>query len=146
MTRTRQITRLITFLTFLVSLLLFLSLPAFSAGSIPVQGVDTAGTVRVDSLARFASALNLVVGAVEVGGILIGLFIIFSAISAGGKASAQLQENPPDSHLRKIQESKILANMTRGVIVGMFMISLAIMLPGCVNWLVASFRDSAICG
>lgn len=166
MTLTRQITRSLTFLTFLVSLLLLLSLPAFSAGNalsdaplvstntvryVPgedtvVQGVSTAGTVRVESWARFDSSINQVVAVVQVGGILLGLFIIFSVISAGGKASSQLRENPPDSHLRKKQESKIATNMTRGVIVGMSVILLAVMLPGCVNWLVASFRDSAICG
>jgi hypothetical protein len=114
--------------------------------STEVQGVTTAGTVVNCGQVRFESTVQQMVLSVQVGCCLWGLFLIFFAISEGGKAFARLQENRPGSHLPKDQENKIMARMLRGLIMGMSLICLAVMLPHCVNWLVASFRDSAICG
>jgi len=86
-----------------------------------IQGVNTAGTVRVNNLANLEAMLNIIANCGEVGGVAWGLYLL-------GRA---LKGNP----------TKRLRNLN----LGCWMMILGLALPGTINWLVASARDASLC-
>lgn len=87
-----------------------------------VQGVNTAGTVRVNNLANLEAVLNLFANAGSILGLLVGAYRIFRAFCAGAPGGA-----------RKLD-----------VVTGALIICLGLLLPGTVNWFIASARDAAL--
>lgn len=88
-----------------------------------VQGVNTAGTVRVNNLANLEALLNIIANGMEILGIAWGgpTIIMGCMHMAAGSHDA----------LKKILFGA--AGVTGGLAT-----------PGCINWLVASCRDAAL--
>jgi hypothetical protein len=87
-----------------------------------VQGISTAGTVRVNNLANLESALNLFANAGQILALLFGAYRILRALCAGAQGG-----------VRKLE-----------VVTGALIICLGLLLPGTVNWFVTSARDAAL--
>lgn len=83
-----------------------------------VQGINTAGTVRVNNLANVEQALNFIVNLAELVGILTGLATIIGSM------------------LRGFNRKKFAF--------GAAMILIGLAAPGVLNWFVASARDSCL--
>jgi len=86
-----------------------------------VQGVKTAGTVRVNNLANLEAVLNIIANGGEIGGILWGRHLIWGA----------LMKAP-------------LKRWSRAGL-GTSVVAFSMMLPGVINWIVASARDASLC-
>lgn len=82
-----------------------------------IQGVNTAGTVRVNCLANLEALLNIVTNCGELIQIAIGLFMLYKA----GKAFLTTKQ---------ISKSRIL--------IGSALIISGLATPGSVNWFMAS--------
>ena len=88
-----------------------------------IQGVNTAGTVRVNNLANLEALLNIIANGMEILGIAWGgptVVMGFMHMSAGSQ----------DAMKRVIWG---LSGVTGGMAT-----------PGCINWLVASARDAGL--
>ncbi len=98
-------------------------------GTIGPQGVNTAGTVRVNNLANLEALLNMICNLVQVGGLLIGLGIGLHAFL-----------------VRKTITSffGVKTRLTPGarLALGLVILASSSMLPGLVNWFIASARDA----
>ncbi|MBS1989779.1 MAG: hypothetical protein JSS83_04625 [Cyanobacteria bacterium SZAS LIN-3] len=84
------------------------------------EGVNTAGTVRVNNLANLAMLMNIVAYSGLAGSILLGGYMIQS--------------------VRSREQGRL-----KGVTLGVSIMLLGLMLPGAINWLVASARDAGLC-
>ncbi|MDQ5933884.1 MAG: hypothetical protein QG574_1182 [Cyanobacteriota bacterium erpe_2018_sw_21hr_WHONDRS-SW48-000092_B_bin.40] len=88
-----------------------------------VQGVNTAGTVRVNNLANMEALLNIIANGMEILGIAWGgptMIWGFMHMAAGSQQA-----------MKKVLFGA--AGVTGGLAT-----------PGCINWLVASARDAAL--
>ena len=88
-----------------------------------VQGVNTAGTVRVNNLANLEAFLNIIANGMEILGIAWGgptMIMGFMSMAAG-------------SH-----------DAMKKVLFGAAGVTGGLATPGCINWLVASARDAAL--
>lgn len=88
-----------------------------------VQGVNTAGTVRVNNLANLEALLNIIANGLEILGIAWGgptMIMGFMHMAAG-------------SH-----------DAMKKVLFGCAGVTGGLATPGCINWLVASCRDAAL--
>lgn len=88
-----------------------------------VQGVNTAGTVRVNNLANMEALLNIIANGMEILGIAWGgptMIWGFMHMAAGSQVA-----------MKKVLFGA--AGVTGGLAT-----------PGCINWLVASARDAAL--
>ncbi|MBI5173910.1 MAG: hypothetical protein HY986_13565 [Candidatus Melainabacteria bacterium] len=83
-----------------------------------VQGVNTAGTVRVNNLADIEALLNVLANGIAMIGSILGLTTIVKAC------------------LRGFQP--------KSFVIGLSMIVFGLATPGVINWLVATARDSAL--
>lgn len=86
-----------------------------------IQGVNTAGTVRVNMLANLEALLNIVLNCGELIQIAIGLFLLYKA----GKTFIATKQ---------IAKSRIL--------IGCALITSGLMTPGSVNYFIASCRGN----
>src|SRR5271167_3106432 len=78
-----------------------------------VQGVNTAGTVRVNNLANLEALLNVIANLVEIVGLGSGLFLTITGISSKTKESC-----------------------VRRTAIGIAVALVGLATPGCINWLV----------
>ena len=88
-----------------------------------IQGVNTAGTVRVNNLANLEALLNIIANGMEILGIAWGgptMIMGFMHMAAGSHDA-----------MKKVMFGA--AGVTGGLAT-----------PGCINWLVASARDAAL--
>ncbi len=88
-----------------------------------IQGVNTAGTVRVNNLANLEALLNIIANGMEILGIAWGgptMIMGFMHMAAGSQDA-----------MKKVLFGA--AGVTGGLAT-----------PGCINWLVASARDAAL--
>jgi hypothetical protein len=88
-----------------------------------IQGVNTAGTVRVNNLANLEALLNIIANGMEILGIAWGgptMIMGFMHMAAG-------------SH-----------DAMKKVLFGAAGVTGGLATPGCINWLVASARDAAL--
>lgn len=83
-----------------------------------VQGVNTAGTVRVNNLANVETLLNMLANGIAITGSILGLVTAVNACLRGFKP--------------------------KSFAVGLSMIVFGLATPGMINWLVACARDSAL--
>ncbi|MBX9691820.1 MAG: hypothetical protein K2Z81_05505, partial [Cyanobacteria bacterium] len=94
-----------------------------------VMGVNTAGTVRVNNLANLEALLNIICNLVEVGGMLTGFAIGLHALV-----------------MRKTITGffGMKTRLTPGarLAIGVTLFTGALMVPGLVNWFIASARDA----
>lgn len=89
-----------------------------------ISGVNTAGTVRVNNLANLEALLNVLANFAELGGILLGGFLL-----------ARGAMNAPTTFPVQMSRPQLFA-------VGAAIILAGLAVPGCINWLVASARDA----
>lgn len=92
-----------------------------------VTGVNTAGTVRVNNLANLEALLNMLSNLFEVSGIVGGI----------GLFARALMHSRDSFKLFGVKVTK-----TQAICMGVFMICIALVIPGFVNWMVASARDA----
>lgn len=85
-----------------------------------IQGVNTAGTVRLNNLANLEALLNVIANGFEVVGLCWGGTTLFTTIF--GAFSAE--------------------DACRRILFGCSSILAGLVSPGCINWLVASSRDA----
>ena len=88
-----------------------------------VQGVNTAGTVRVNNLANLEALLNIIANGMEILGIAWGgptMIMGFMHMAAGTQ------------------------DAMKRVLFGAAGVTGGLATPGCINWLVASARDAAL--
>jgi hypothetical protein len=108
-----------------------------SASDQRIQGVNTSGTVRVNNLANLESLLNIGANTSELVLIGLGIYYIYYAFfpisNTPTKAEGDTAKGPGKA------KAKI-------VIQGIILINMGLMVPGIINWLVASSRDAALCG
>lgn len=91
-----------------------------------ISGINTAGTVRVNNLANLEALLNVIANGLELLGITMGLvYIVRGFMSKWNATSAKNALKPMHSFALGI--SMAIAGM---------------MVPGMINWLVASARDA----
>ncbi|HND69201.1 MAG TPA: hypothetical protein PL112_20515, partial [Candidatus Obscuribacter sp.] len=83
-----------------------------------VQGVNTAGTVRVNNLADIEALLNVLANGIAIIGSILGLTTIVKACLRGFQS--------------------------KSFVMGLSMIVIGLASPGVINWLVATARDSAL--
>ncbi len=86
-----------------------------------IEGINTAGTVRVNMLANFESLVNITANGAEVIGIIWASILLVSVYRCMTKNARQ--------------DKKRLA-------FGISIFALALAIPGLVNWLLASARDA----
>jgi len=94
------------------------TIAAQGADATVIQGVCTAGTVRVNNLANAEALLNIFANVAEILGIVGGGFTIINSLIKG----------------RTVNK----------LVYGVSMILLGLATPGVINWLFASARDSAL--
>lgn len=92
-----------------------------------IMGVNTAGTVRVNNLANLEALLNILANGGEIGALLVGLGLIAHGFM--NKAIMKLGED-------------IELGPGGRMCLGGIIITLGLLLPGIINWFVASARDA----
>ena len=94
-----------------------------------VMGVNTAGTVRVNNLANLEALLNIISNMAELAGVLVGGILVLHGIVIRQSVTSFLG---------------IRAKLSPGVRItlGILVVGIALMVPGLVNWFVASARDA----
>jgi hypothetical protein len=108
--------------------------------SAPVQNVNTAATVRVNNLANMEAMLSIIANVGEVVGVLWGSYLIVTAAQRAKPSDSDLKGEDSDAGTKKSVQ------LTKRVFHGLTMLALGLMLPGVINWLVASARDASLCG
>lgn len=93
-----------------------------------IMGVNTAGTVRVNNLANLEALLNIITNMVELAGLAVGATIIMHGILLRTPCGVLGIAQP-------------LSPGTR-ILIGIAIVVGACMVPGLVNWFVASARDA----
>jgi hypothetical protein len=96
-----------------------------------IQGVNTAGTVRVNNLANLEAMLNIICNMVELLAMIAGVLISIRAFL-------------PHSNRSLIPGLGEHLNRTQLLALGVGLIFLGCSFPGIVNWFVASARDAAL--
>ncbi len=91
---------------------------AVSARPETITWVYQPGTVRVNNLANLEALMNIAANAVELAGIIGGLFLIYQGIVAERGRQA------------------------KAVVAGLAALLAGLATPGCINWLLASARDA----
>jgi hypothetical protein len=89
-----------------------------------IQGINTAGTVRVNNLANLEALLNIFANMGELLGIGLGIFNVVMGVL--GKTMIFPFNFSPKGR----------------IVYGICIAVLGLMLPGCLNWMVASARDA----
>jgi hypothetical protein len=92
-----------------------------------IQGVNTAGTVRVNNLANLEALLNIIANLGELGALLSGLGLIVHGFM--NKAVLRLGED-------------IELGAGGRIVLGIVLMTMGLSLPGVLNWFVASARDA----
>ena len=92
-----------------------------------IQGVNTAGTVRVNNLANLEALLNIIANLGELGALLSGLGLVVHGFM--NKAVMKLGED-------------IELGAGGRIVLGIVLMVLGLALPGVLNWFVASARDA----
>ncbi len=89
-----------------------------------ITGINTAGTVRVNNLANLEAVLNIFANLGEMVGIAIGAVLLIPGVLGIGL------ENP------------VKLSPHKRAIIGGALMTLGFLLPGFINWMVASARDA----
>lgn len=84
-----------------------------------IEGISAAGIVRVNGLANLEALLNILANGAEIGGIFIGLPMFLRGLVALSTKAGRLR-----------------------LLFGLGFITIGLAVPGIINWLVASSRDS----
>ncbi len=92
-----------------------------------IMGVNTAGTVRVNNLANLEALLNIIANLGELGAIIAGVGLIAHGVM--------------NKVVLKLGEDIELGPGGR-MVLGGILITMGLMLPGIINWFVASARDA----
>ena len=110
---------------FFISAAATMAMPDTGAGPTVIQGVHSAGTVRVNNLANLEAVLNIAANLAEIFLPGLGLYLIVKTFKHQPKPSG-----------------KVVAGLARGLA----LIAAGLMTPGIINWLIASSRDAPLCG
>jgi hypothetical protein len=94
-----------------------------------VQGINTAGTVRVNNLANLEALLNIIANLLEVGGCLAGFAILLHGVLNR-------------TTVTQLMGASIQLTPARRVAIGISLIFLGLATPGILNWFIASARDA----
>jgi len=100
-----------------------------------ITGLNSGGTVRVNNLANLEALLNIFANVFELSCLVAGLALFIQACFHGN--SSQEPQTGDDKPAKKVRLGRVqkffwaAACITSGLV-----------LPGCVNWLVASARDA----
>jgi len=94
-----------------------------------IMGVNTAGTVRVNNLANLEALLNIICNLVELAGLMFGSIIILHGLVIKSTVTNFLG-----------MRSRFTPGMRLAL--GATIITAGLMVPGLVNWFVASARDA----
>ncbi len=86
-----------------------------------IQGVNTAGTVRVNNLANLEALLNIIANGMEILGI---------------------AQGPPTMIWGFMNMAAGTQDALKRIIWGAASVTGGLATPGCINWLVASCRDA----
>ncbi len=99
--------------------------------SVSLMGVNTAGTVRVNNLANLEAALNIFANICEFGAIVLGITFLLSA---------------PFEPVLNGSSLLIWGRMSKQhrIAAGLLSITLGLMTPGLINYMVASARDANV--
>jgi len=89
-----------------------------------IQGIMTAGTVRVNNLANLEAALNIVANVALILGHVVGIYYLIKTIRITVKTPG---------------------NVLGGLAKGLTFISVGLLTPMFVNWAMAAVRDAVIC-
>lgn len=95
--------------------------------AIVVEGVNTAGTVRVNNLANLEAVLNIIANGAELMGLIAGAMMIINGFTS--KAVVKLGET-------------IAFGPKVRIAAGAAVIAMGLAVPGMINWLVSSARDA----
>ncbi len=94
-----------------------------------VQGVNTAGTVRVNNLANLETLLNIIANLAEIGMGLSGIVLVIHGLVVENVAAELMGE-------------RILLGRGARIVTGIGLILFGLAAPGMINWFVASARDA----
>lgn len=97
------------------------SIKAVGADPTLLQGVNTAGTVRVNMLANLEALLNICANGAQLTGIIWGAFLLWACV-------------------RKLRQP----GFGRAFAFAMLPIILGVCTPGSINWVVATARDAGL--
>lgn len=93
-----------------------------------IMGVNTAGTVRVNNLANLEALLNIITNMIELAGLAVGAVIILHGILLRAPSGVLGISAPLSPGAR--------------ILIGVAIVIGGCMVPGLVNWFVASARDA----
>ncbi len=99
------------------------------ASTMVVQGINTAGTVRVNNLANLEALLNILANLFEVGGIALGCCVFLQGLTSRGAVTRFLGT-----------DLELSAGARMGIGAGLILAAFTV--PGMINWFVASARDA----
>ena len=89
-----------------------------------IQGINTAGTVRVNNLANLEALLNIFANGGEIIGLALGIAnVVLGLMGKGMEMPFKLQKGGR-------------------IVFGVALLLFGLALPGCINWMVASARDA----
>lgn len=94
-----------------------------------IQGINCAGTVRVNNLANLEALLNIVANGMELIGLLVGGVIACNGLFSSAAASAIMGIPVPFGRKGRVA-------------LGVAIAIVALSVPGIINWFVASARDA----
>jgi hypothetical protein len=95
-----------------------------------VQGVNTAGTVRVNNLANLEALLNIFANLGEIGCALAGMAILLHGVVRR------------ESWITDVMGRELEISAGQRVVLGLCLIIFGLAVPGLINWFVASARDA----
>ncbi len=95
-----------------------------------VTGINTAGTVRVNNLANLEALLNIIANMAEIGCALAGVALV---INGAWKRAPLIAE---------LAGCEVEVSAGQRIAAGLGLIVLGLMVPGLINWFVASARDA----
>ncbi len=98
-------------------------------GPSTIQGVNTAGTVRVNNLANLEALLNIIANLCEIGMGVVGLVLLIHGMVAGDVAV-------------DLVGHEVVLTRGKRIAIGAALIILGMSVPGIINWFVASARDA----
>jgi len=92
-----------------------------------IQGVNTAGTVRVNNLANLEQLLSVLASVIQIAGIGLAVFLASEALQKG-----------------ELKLGKLNLTKSKGLAAALVLAAAGACSPQFVNWLVASLRDANI--